>query len=494
MTMKGFLSAAVSLLAVILISSCIADGKDVKCKSWTGVLEDNDTVSISVVTRASDGFVAGTLVLGDKKYVVVGLKAWQSNDRLHLNVLDRGTTIGSASAHILEDGSIKGEIDIHDSMEISLPAVKAATMPDPFAHPSFEEIAPFTLFAANDDTEGFTYGNTVILSKIGDGLQFYMYRDGEDMTDGTITDYLDKQWTSSPYKDGKAIWTRDNEKFEVELFNGFMLFNSEGLESSDYESLYNFASGYYSLQDEDETFDSKWLSVNTHDPLEKYGVGEKVFANVPDEQYEDVIAFRKLISDQKIADLVIPVDLAQASKPNVDSYFRAIAKAFPYGLLGEAMKAANGQETDKPGTSWTLDMKNGYAKALVPGRYGDEGVELCYWRGAEGRDVVAIAFRFDATESGDVDKAGEAWFAAYFRYNPSSKSLGVVATSGCDWEAEYHDSPDHDMVWYDLSFLIRGISLPHEGKRIDLFDDGGYVIYSCEWDPEIQWFKWLEKD
>lgn len=491
MTMKGFLSAAISLLAVVFISSCVADGKDVKCKTWAGVLEGGDNVNISVVKRVSDGFLAGTLVRGDKKYVVVGKPEWQTDNRLNLDILEKGTIIGSVYTDIVEDGSIKGHISINGpSEDITFPAVKSATMPDPFAHPSFAEIAPFTLFANNDATEGFTYGTTFIISKDGNGLQYFIYRCGEDLTDGTVKDITGNQWTSAPYKDGKAKWTRGDETYEIEFYNGFMMFNCNCPESSDFKPLYEYAPGYYSLQAESESYIEKWRSVNDHDPLEKYG--DVVYADEPGEQYKDVAALRNMIIEEKIADLVIPVDLAQASKPNIDLYFRAIAGAFPYGLLGEALKAANGQNTDNPKTAWTLDMKNGYAKALVPAQFGDEGVELCYWRGAEGRDVVALAFRFDATESPSGGEEGEAWLASFFRYNPSTRSLSVVATSGCDYRVIFSDSQEHDMAWYDGLALIRGIKLPREGKRIDLLDHAGYDIYSCEWDPSIQWFKWLD--
>lgn len=206
---------------------------------------------------------------------------------------------------------------------------------------------------------------------------------------------------------------------------------------------------------------------------------------IPLERYTDVIALRNLIKNHEISGLTIPV---ADNKTGIEKYFRAVAKAFPDGLLGEALRAADGRRTEFSDTQLTLDSRNGYIKADVPYRSGEEGMQMCYWRGKEGRDVVALVLTYDAVASNNEFDEGQFWIGVFFRYDPESKTLGVVSSTGSDTYSLYSSEEQYCMAPVVDLMLISYLELPREGKTINYLNMSGELVCSCVWDADLQWF------
>lgn len=472
-------------------------GANVPCKVWSGRTDVQHKAVTLKVVRNDDGTFAGTCTFGDKKYFAFGDHRLQKKDEYDIFLYENGRHAGELSGIIDDRGRLLARMQAGTFDEGVNLTCTDSTMPDPFEHPSLDEMKKFTVFSRIVESPEMTLGGSVILVKVDDGFAFSVI--GQYSTGfGTVKSFKNSDWTILPYKNGKITYKIRQEGLVIEIFRDFIYATSLDTEEES-ETSSNYSQGVYSGPQSSDVFKTEWLKIggdSDADDIPQIAGGdeeEDEFDDteyVPLERYTDVLAIRELIKEYKIGDLTIPVNLGQASKPNIETYFRAIAKAFPGGILGEALKAADGRRTEYEDTKWILDSRNGYAKAEVPHRSGEEGMEICHWKGNDGRDVVAFCLTYDAVSNKNEFDEAQEWIAIFLRYDPDKRNLNVLATSGKSTSSLFNSEENCNMTPFRNLAIVDSMTLPREGKSIEYRNISGELLATCTWSADQQWFVW----
>lgn len=482
--MKTFLSAMILFLSAAFMPA-VAD--DFTFLHYTGYINGENDVTLTLAQRNSDGFLAGEFVIDSNKFLAIGHPNWQDPGYMCLSIYMDGLEIADIEAERIKGGLSGNYTEPAGTVEIAL--VQREKVPEdfvnPFIVPSIRDFKKYTEFTVTYPG-GMAMDRQIILAKNGNGFDFFTNNSiAGRWGSATLEDILAGKGKPVPFKDGKIVYKDDYDIYTVEVFRNFVVASYDNVEhEQEAETSAAYAQGVYALCDSDDEFQDRWVMYFDDMGDEPWSPAEYV----PMEEYVDVKAVRELLLSAELVDLRIPVDLAQASRPNIDLYFRSIAAAFPGGLLGEAFKAANGMKSADPKTEWTIDSRNGYVKALVPGIYGHEGVEMCYWKGVDGHDIVGVNFQYASVEDGDGYERNS-WLTIFFMYDPQANTLRPVCCCGNDYWANWQADPDHGM-FVDSESDVWSVKLPRQGKTIEFLDMNGNLKYSCEWAADIQWFAW----
>jgi hypothetical protein len=210
---------------------------------------------------------------------------------------------------------------------------------------------------------------------------------------------------------------------------------------------------------------------------------EDMIQYIPVEEYPEVGKWYTILSNGAINSEGVWVDPAQSARPDIDLYFRAFAEEFPGRITNAAFDMLCRGKEPAEGCEGELDIKNGYMRALVPGAYGNEGMEMCYWRGKDGHDIVAASFIYDGAGKFDVI---DRWFMALMEYDPEQRTMYPVCCTGNEpWG--WWGKDGRQMLLNDMN-PIRKAELPRKGKTLKLVDYEGGTVASYTWNSETNWF------
>lgn len=473
-TLISFVFCAFALI------SCNGNAQDFTVNCWEGE-SDGGKVVIDIARRASDGLVAGKMSIGEYSYTIVGDPAWQSDDEVVVSIYNGSLHTADLEGTITPEGGLDcyfTRTEYQEDLEFSLSGA-VSQLSNPFVHPTKSELEPFSLY---DDYWTFResdmmyYRKMILVNDENPGLSFNCT--GETVEGfGTVNDIFEGDWNNIPYEDGKIIVKDGDDALTIEVFKDF-IWARHSSTADQVESQAAAVQGFYFLSDSGAEVSEEWY----YDPY--YDDYEDTPYYLPAAWFADVKAMCDLLTDYTIGKFQIPVKVA-GSKPGVEDYFRALAKAFPGGVLGETLKCLDRQES---GAKVTVDARNGYMSSSVPRTEGGEGMEMCYWRGAEGQDVVALDFIYDGCAFGDEDYTVERWFTIFFRYDPKSAVLKTISSTGSEaWCLWYPDSK-YDMTSFFGFWQVSDVKLPRIGKTIEFLNSASECVYECEWSAEIQWF------
>lgn len=479
---------ALAFISLILVSALTLAGKDVPCKIWTGKTDGLHMPVSLKVAKSADGTVAGTLSFKDDEYTVFGDGRWQTDEEYVLTLFQAGGEVGEFNGIIDDRGRILGTLKAHGYDECVHLSCQNSTMPDPFEHPSLDEVENFSVFYHTAETPTEIMGGGIVLCKGENGFAFYVIKHNADGF-GTVRNFESQEWFVLPYKDGKIVYKTDIEGIEIEIFRDFIIARPlEQEEESETSSAY--AQGVYLRTASSDSFDPGWLFIDGEGDGDGYTAEDDGPEYLPLDRYTDVIALSYIIINGKADGLRIPVAVGQGQKPNIDTYFRAVAKAFDGGILGEALKAASGRRPEFQDTKWTLDIPHGYAKAEVPYRSGEEGMEMCYFKGKDGADVVAMCLTYAAVCATNIYDECQMFLGVFFRFDPETKTLQILSTTGSANNDLYSCGERYAMSPLNDLMQVNCIKLPREGKTIEYQDFGGDPLITCTWNADTQWFEW----
>lgn len=473
--MKRFICIAAGLLAAAL-----AQAQDARC-FWSGSLDNGVSASLYLVIRTTDGLMAGTVTKDNSSYQVIGQLKQDAPNKLDLEVFSYGHRLGELVCNVASDMSIEGSLEvlINRAGVKMTPAALPADAKDPFVHRSMETMFPITVFSSKiDHGEAAGKYKALVIAKTTGGLAFETIAD-DKVTGGTVLDFDEPEWNPLPYEDGKLLCSIDGEPLQIEIFNDFAYIRTTE------KSPLADAAGAYSYKIEDDKFSWGIVNLLENDEESDEDQGGAVWTTV--DFYADMVALEDMIKANTLYRFSAPVDLEGAAKPGILTYFHALAKALPGGLLGEALKAERGQTTELPKAKWTLDARNGYIKFEMPDQLGTEGLEMCFWRGKDGRDVIALNGVYDRYNPLNFLDCTDVFLLALFRYDPVAKTLTPVSTVSTGHELDYSDGVDTSMHYDNYPNYVK---LPREGKAIEFLDFLGKTERSAEWSAEEQWFIW----
>lgn len=490
------------ILAAMLTAFCAQAKNDIEYY-WIGDLPDDaGQIKITAARRTTDNLLIGQLYWDEITYDIAGWQDPTDPDRIGFMMFRSGYNEGSVMASIDEEGNLEGRIKIgYFSSKMYLTGHAAdAGYPDQFSHPSFKDMSRFTCYSATmaevQEDMNDLYTPSVVIEKDGAG-KFAFKHIRYELEDGlsSLDLLIDGTEINDSYEYVDGVFTYENPPHyvEFEVFNKFLVVhyaNEEGLEEG-VSNRYSRADGIYAYKASFDEYENAFFHPYFYgfyadgdgenddegdflgDEESDYVVGDAAWGVRQD--YEDVLELSLLINTSRIYQKKFPVDLAQASRPNIDLYFRSLAYEFKdfKGLFKNALPKAQ------------PDMKNGYLNVSVPGKVGGEGIEMCYWRGAEGKDVVALKLSFDEFDVNEEWGDRLAWTLYFFQYNPSDNTLSFLSRwsrrGTCDYVSDEYDSP------FSLED-VEDVKLPQVGKTIKFLDFQGNTINSCEWNADYQWF------
>lgn len=343
MIFKRFLSA----FCALAICAGMADAKPVGCKSASGILDPlGYKLELNIVCNA-DGYYAGNFTFDKKTYIAFGRTYDVDDPEISLQLFENGCLVGDLNVMYEEDmDRCAGTFNQEDGnrFDIEMRTKSGATMEDPFEHPSFDSFGRYNIYHFQVESADYFFAKSMILVKDRNGFAFYLSGTGVNGY-GSVQNFNTESWTVVPYKDGKITFKDAyDDTFVIEFYKDFIIakcLEAEAVE--DYESDAAFASGVFMYTESTGTFNESWLSQGGEGDWSDMP-GSALTNYWPSGNYPDVEDLRNHIKAYDMDDLRIPVDLGGADRTNILSYFRAIAKSFNKGILGKALRAADGKD------------------------------------------------------------------------------------------------------------------------------------------------------
>lgn len=460
---------------------------------WKGDLPDDaGMIEITAARRTSDNLLIGQFYWEGCPYDIAGWEDPADPDRIGFIILRDGYSEGSVMARIDSKGNLDGRLKMGSfSTKMYIGASEIfKEYPDQFVTQTINDMSRFTFYSATETIvldEGEESPRTsIVLEKDSDKFAFKCVG-GRAGGLGSLDVLDDGTAIRESYDYDSVYFTYDNAPhyLEFEVFLNLLVVRYTNEDGTDEPNKYSMADGIYSLKGSSDEFDSIYFDPRffafyadgdgENDDESDYVVGDAAWG--VRREYQDVLELSLLINTSRILKEKFPVEIGQASKPNIDMYFHALADAFKDydGLFKNALPLA------RP------DLKNGYLDVSVPGKLGGEGIGMCFWRGAEGKDVIALKMRYDEFDVNEEYEDRPGWMLVFFHYNPSDKALTYITrwtyrSSDVSIDAKYY-CPD-DLLDVD------DVKLPQVGKTIQFVDGLGRTVSSCTWDADIQWFKW----
>lgn len=481
-----------SALCALAVCVGCAGAKKVECKSASGILDPlGYRLDLNIAYNA-DGYYAGNFTFDEKTYIAFGRTFDVDDPEISLQLFENGCLVGDLNVMYEEDmDRCAGTFNQEDGnrFDIEMRTKSGATMEDPFEHPSFDSFGRYNIYHFQVESADYFFAKSMILVKDRNGFAFYLSGTGVNGY-GSVQNFNTESWTVVPYKDGKITFKDAyDDTFVIEFYKDFIIakcLEAEAVE--DYESDAAFASGVFMYTESTGTFNESWLSQGGEGDWSDMP-GSALTNYWPSGNYPDVEDLRNHIKAYDMDDLRIPVDLGGADRTNILSYFRAIAKSFNKGILGKALRAADGKAA--AGVQWTLDTRNGYCKCIVPDKTGKEGMEMCFWRGRDGKDVVALNLQYIGLNPNDESDMRMQYLGVFFQYNPANKTLMPVSTNGNNTFSLFQCTELYG-VFPDDAEEIDSMKLPREGKTIEFLTSDGAVRHALQWNAESQWFDWTK--
>lgn len=481
-----------SALCALAVCVGCAGAKKVECKSASGILDPlGYRLDLNIAYNA-DGYYAGNFTFDEKTYIAFGRTYDVDDPEISLQLFENGCLVGDLNVMYEEDmDRCAGTFNQEDGnrFDIEMRTKSGATMEDPFEHPSFDSFGRYNIYHFQVESADYFFAKSMILVKDRNGFAFYLSGTGVNGY-GSVQNFNTESWTVVPYKDGKITFKDAyDDTFVIEFYKDFIIakcLEAEAVE--DYESDAAFASGVFMYTESTGTFNESWLSQGGEGDWSDMP-GSALTNYWPSGNYPDVEDLRNHIKAYDMDDLRIPVDLGGADRTNILSYFRAIAKSFNKGILGKALRAADGKAA--AGVQWTLDTRNGYCKCIVPDKTGKEGMEMCFWRGRDGKDVVALNLQYIGLNPNDESDMRMQYLGVFFQYNPANKTLMPVSTNGNNTFSLFQCTELYG-IFPDDAEDIDSMKLPREGKTIEFLTSDGVVKHALQWNAEAQWFDWTK--
>lgn len=482
-------------LLLALFSALSSQAKNDIVYHFKGDLPDDDGfIEITAARRLSDHLLIGQIYWSGTPYDIAGWEDPTDTDRIGFMIFRSGYLEGSVMAKIDSSGDLNGRITFGSfSSTMQLKSSEADPYyPDQFVTQTINDMKRFTLYSATQTKvldEGEQSPTTsIVLEKDHEGFAFKCVGGGCDGL-GSLDVLEDGTSIRESYEYNSVYFTYDNAPhyLEFEIFMDLLVVHYSNEEGDGDSSRYARADGIYSLKTSTDEFDPYYFNPEfygfyadgdgVNDDESDYVTGEAAWGIGMD--YEDVAELSLMINNGQIKSKKFPVSLEGAAKTNIDVYFRALAEVFKdyKGLFKDALPLA------KP------DLKNGYLSVSVPGKVGGEGLEMCFWRGAEGKDIVALLMRHDEFDVNEEWEDRVDWILVFFQYDPSEKALEYIIR----W-TRYGSDYSEDARYYAQRELgyIEDVRLPQVGKTIEFLDGLGKKALSCEWDAQRQWFLWKD--
>ena len=482
------------ILAALLTAFCAQANNDIKYH-WKGELPDAaGNIEITAARRTTDNLLIGQLHWDEIDYDIAGWEDPDDPDRIGFMLYRSGYNEGSVMATVDGNGNLEGRLKIgYFSTKMNLSAKPvAANYPDQFTHPSMSDMSRFTCYSATmaevQEDENDLFTPSVVIEKDGDRFAFKTVRRSNDEGLGSLDLLIDCTDIRESYDYINGVFVLENVPYylEFEVFDRFLVVHytsDEGIDNV--KASYQEIDGIYAYKASFDEYENAFFhsyfygfyadGEGVGDEESDYVVGDAAWGVSP--RYEDVLELSLHINTARIYTEQFPVNLGQASKTNIDMYFRAIANAFKdnEGLFKKALTKAE------------PDLKNGYLNVSVPGKVGGEGIEMCFWRGADGMDVIAMKLRYDEFDVNEEWEDRTAWNLYFFQYDPSEKALSFLSR----WSRK--GTSTSVIEKYDCPFSledVEDVKLPQVGKTIKFLDFQNNTIMSCEWNSDLQWFKW----
>ena len=483
------------VLASLLAAFC-AHAYEYTEYNWAGELPENaGFINISAARRMPDNLLVGQFFWDEITYDIAGWQDPDDRSRIGFTLFRSGYSEGTVIASIDGDGNLDGMLHIgFFSTRFNVHGSSTDTeFPMQFVTPSINDMPRFTLFSSVEAKvldEGEESRNTgIVLERDLGSLAFRCVGGGADgLGSFDVLDNSTDIRRSFEYYNGCFNYDNPPHHLDFEMFENILVVHYSNEEETGEANRYSMADGIYSLKYASDDFDSFYFDprfyafeadgegVGEEDCYEEDSLPQGEAAWGVGNDYQDVLEMSLLTNTRRIFDKVFPVKTGQAAKPDINMYFHALADEFKDcgGLFKKALPVA------RP------DFRNGYLNVSLPGAVGGEGLEMCFWRGNEGRDIVALKMRYDETDVNGIDDDRIAWSLYFFRYDPDSGSLSFLTC--CDRtgsRASVFDKYDFHLPMEE----VQDVKLPQVGKTIQFLDQSGKEIHSCVWDAEHQWFK-----
>lgn len=475
-------------LCALTVFANSASAEQVSCKSASGTLDPLGYKLDLKIAFNAGGYYAGFFTFDEKTYSAFGSATDEDDPEINLQMFENGCICGELKVMYEEDKDICSGTFEQDgrTFDVEMGIKPGGKMDDPFEHPSLDGFSRYSVYHFQIESGDYFFAKSMILVKDNGGFAFCLA--GTDANGyGSVRDFRKDSWTVLPYRDGKITYKDpSDDTFVIEFFKDFIIARCIGAEE-DYDTNAAIASGVYMLTENADSFNMSWLSPEGES--DESPVFEPALTNYwPDKNYPDVEDIRNHIKAYDIDDLRIPVDLQGAVRPNIAAYFRAVAHAFNKGLLGKALKASEGRAGD--GIEWVLDSRNGYCKCTVPDKTGQEGIEMCFWRGREGKDIVALNMRYIGVNPNDESDKEIQYLGVFFIYDPSAGTLKPVSTIGNNTFSLFQSTELYS-VYPDDEYEVFYMKLPREGRTIEFLSQSGDVRCALLWNVDKQWFDWV---
>lgn len=488
--MKKIVTILVAMIAIIN-----AQAKNDIVYSWSGELPDGDgSISVTAAWRSADNLLIGQLDWDEISYDIAGWQDPTNPAKIGFMLYRNGYVEGSVLADIAYKGRLDGRIKIGSySAKILLdkrPADK--NYPDQFAHPAFKDMKRFTCYSATEAVvreENDLVTPAVVLEKAsGNSFAFKSIRDLTGY--GPASLQVDGNGTAIseayPYKSGCFTYDNAPQYLEFEIFDKFLVAhysNENGIDRSNPTRI-SEVDGIYALRSSGDEFDSNYFDPHYY---AFYADGDNVNDDTDDlktvdrenwgvgSHCEDVLELSGMINSGKIFGQRFDVNSGKSAKPNIEHYFKTFADLFKDcdGLFKRALPFVK------------YDTRNGYVSAIPFGIASGEGIEMCFWRGAAGKDVVALKMRYTEKDWDRTNEERIGWSLYFFEYEPATKALSFITR----WTASaYNDAYEPKYVCPLNLQDVFDAKLPQTGKTIRFKGPKEDEEHSCVWDAAIQWF------
>lgn len=441
-----------------------------KIHGWTAIIGEQ-MYELTLAER-SDGLMAGTLAImsddgsGEEQFVA----GHMIEDGVFIVVSYRHCfTANLFAGEIGSDGKLACHFEPEkgDSMEVvMIPTPGKTGFIDPFIHATYKDLALISEYA-ND------FASMVVKTDGKGDILFRMDAEKSGRMFGAL--YYDEEPEDPScylsFNDGIVEYEQNSVSLRIEFFKDFAVVertseydpNNSAHVDSDY------VLGVYRHQASYDDYPVWWFEDEESD-FDEFGAAGAGIDEI-------VMQIRSESNDfQTTGEIDIDLD---EKRPNIEDYFDAFLLKYHADIAVKTYFLAKGYETN-PGATVVWDKPHGYISSHLGTGYND-GMQMCYWKGKEGRDVVAVVLYFDGLSLYDVY---EDMLFVLYEYDTEKRQLIPVSAAGhATWAAdEAHRLPE------EISNYSR-IVLPREGKDIVYYKNSidGEQAYTLHWTGT--WFK-----